>query len=118
MTKIFVTFRFAGLHQYVGAPEPVAYLKHPHRHVFHVRATIEVFHNDRELEFIMVKNDLQQAVKNMYPDNVVGSCEMIAHDIAAYIKKKHGTQSVSREDRYVEVEVSEDGENGAVVIAK
>ncbi len=37
---IWVTFQREGIHQYPDAPEEVAFLRHPHRHVFHLKVWI------------------------------------------------------------------------------
>ena len=60
--KIWVTFRKEGIHCYpAAATDPalntageydVSFLASPHRHVFHFRVSIDVFHNDRDIEFI------------------------------------------------------------------
>ena len=48
---IYVTFRKRGLHRYAAAPAEVDYLAHPHRHTFWFKVSIEVRHNDRDIEF-------------------------------------------------------------------
>ena len=85
---IFVTFQKEGIHKYPDAPEGVEFLRHPHRHLFHFRVDIEVFHDDRDIEL-----DYR-------------SCEMMADDLAEYIHKHHP-------ERDLKITVSEDGENGA-----
>jgi 6-pyruvoyl-tetrahydropterin synthase len=106
ITFITVKHQFEGVHCYPDAPNEVAYLRNNHRHMFHVEVEIEVTELDRELEFIMVKNDLQkQFVRNL--DHK--SCEMIATEIQSYLKSKYGSH------RKVNVRVLEDGENGAWV---
>ena len=81
---------------------------HPHRHIFHFRVSIDVFHDDRELEFIQFKRWLE----NLYSGKVLElnykSCEMIADDLYLQIAEKYP-------DRDVHIEVSEDGENGCYV---
>ena len=49
--KIFVTFQKEGIHKYPNAPDGVEFLQYPHRHMFHFRVEIDVFHNDRDIEF-------------------------------------------------------------------
>lgn len=111
-TYIKVRFQFAALHCWPDAPDEVGYLRHPHRHVFHVTATVEVFHDDRDLEFILVKRYLQDQVDKVLKNKEWpgrASCEYMATKIAQMIRQKYGC------DRLVCVEVSEDGENGALV---
>ena len=52
---IWVTFRKEGIHKYPDAPDGVEFLKYPHRHIFHFRVELEVFHDDRDVEFILLK---------------------------------------------------------------
>lgn len=108
-TLIKVKFDFEGFHLYSGAPKEVEFLKTLHRHMFVVYTTVQVFHDDRELEFIMLKRKLQKMVVKTYPKKIVGSCEMVAKDIYSYIKNTYGNH------RYVRVEVYEDDENGGIV---
>ena len=82
MKSIWVTFQKEGIHKYPDAPEGVEFLKYPHRHMFHFKVMIEVFHDDRDIEFIQFKRWLER----LYNDDVIQlnnkSCEMIADDLA------------------------------------
>ena len=122
--KIWVTFRREGIHCYpAAATDPalntndeynVAFLANPHRHIFHFRVSIDVFHNDRDIEFIQFKRWLE----NLYSSNNSNnssvlelnykSCEMIADDLYDQIADRYP-------GRAVEIEVSEDGENGCSI---
>lgn len=111
--QIFVTFQKEGIHKYpAAATDPmladVSFLGYPHRHIFHFKVTIDVYHNDRDIEFILFKRELE----NLYKDSVMmidfKSCEMLAEDLIDYISKKYP-------NRKIIVEVSEDGENGAIL---
>jgi hypothetical protein len=116
--KIWVTFRKEGIHKYpAAASDPalatgdeydVSFLGVPHRHIFHFRVWIDVFHNDRDIEFIQFKRWLE----NMYKDGTLKldykSCEMIADDIYIKIAQRYP-------DRAVWIEVSEDNENGCLI---
>lgn len=111
MKMIWVTFRQSGLHFYPLAGtkglEDVDYLRYAHRHLFHFRVAIEVFHDDREIEFHQVLNYLST---NVTTDNLSNkSCEMIADDVFALCKKY---QHEGDKCRKVVVEVAEDGECG------
>jgi hypothetical protein len=118
--KIWVTFRKEGIHKYpAAATDPllatgdeydVSFLASPHRHIFHFRVWIDVFHNDRDVEFIQFKRWLE---KLYHSDQGVlsldyKSCEMIADDLYLQIAAKYP-------DRAVWIEVAEDGENGALI---
>lgn len=106
--KIWVTFQKVGFHYFPSANEKqfedVSYLANIHRHLFKFRVSIEVFHNDREIEFHQFLNWLE----NLFSDkNTLDnkSCEMIADDLASSIYQKYP-------ERDFEIEVSEDGECG------
>ena len=109
--SIWVTFQKEGLHKYPAAlTDPrladVSFLGYPHRHMFHFRVEIEVFENDRDIEFILFKRELE----GLFNDGIVEldfkSCEMISDDLYEYISDKYP-------GRDVWIEVSEDGENGS-----
>ena len=109
MKTIWVTFRKEGIHKYPAALEDpkladVSFLGHPHRHMFHFKVWIEVFHDDRDIEFIQFKRWLE----SLYGGTLeldYKSCEMIADELADQIQTKYP-------GRQVRIEVSEDGENG------
>jgi len=115
---IFVTFQKEGIHRYpAAATDPalatgdeydVSFLANPHRHIFHFRVAIDVFHNDRDIEFIQFKRWLE----NLYKDSILAldykSCEMIADDLYVQIAARYP-------NRCVTIDVSEDGENGCTI---
>ena len=118
--KIWVTFRREGIHCYpAAATDPrlntageydVAFLASPHRHIFHFRVWIDVFHNDRDIEFIQFKRWLESLYSG---SNTVlaldwKSCEMIADDLYIQIANRYP-------ERAVWIEVAEDGENGCLI---
>ena len=111
--KIWVTFQREGIHCFPAAAEDpkladVAFLANPHRHIFHFRVAIDVFHDDRELEFIQFKRWLESLYVNTLLQLDYKSCEMIADDLYTQIAAKYP-------NRDVHIEVSEDGENGCYV---
>ncbi len=107
---IFVTFQKEGIHCYPDAPAGVEFLKHPHRHMFHFRVDIEVWHDDRDIEFILFKRELEALYgESGTMDLNHKSCEMTADNLAEYIQDAYP-------GRDLKIEVSEDGENGAVCI--
>lgn len=117
---IFVTFQREGIHCYpaaltdpalaTGEWDDVSFLGHPHRHLFHFRVTIGVTHNDRDIEFIQFKRWLERLYtlegSTLSLDHK--SCEMIAEELAERIFEKYP-------NRYLQIEVSEDNENGATL---
>ena len=112
---IWVTFKKEGIHKYPAALEDpkladVFFLGYPHRHMFHFRVSISVFHNDRDIEFIQFKRWLEGLYnsENAVLELDYKSCEMIADDLYRQINLKYP-------GRHVTVDVSEDGENGASI---
>lgn len=113
MKMIWVTFQRAGIHHFRRAHEDaslldVSYLGSPHRHLFKMKVAIEVFHDDREIEFHQFLNFLEGSIDNgtLALDNK--SCEMIADDIFDLVSSKY-----TKFKRQVTIDVSEDGECGA-----
>src|SRR5574344_266709 len=92
MYGVIVKTQFEGIHKYPEAPKEVEYLKYPHRHIFYVEVEIETFHDDRELEFIMVKHALDEYI-GVNKDMGRISCEQIAKRIQQFIKCKYETPS-------------------------
>jgi hypothetical protein len=109
MKSIFVTYQREGIHKYPGAANlpGVEFLASPHRHMFHFKITLQVYHDDREVEFILFKRELEKQYDNGTLQLDYKSCEMMADDIASYIISHYPGRDLT-------VEVSEDGENGAV----
>ena len=89
-----------------GDDYDVSFLGYPHRHIFHFKVWIEVFHDDRDIEFIQFKRWLE----NMYSEGTLKldykSCEMMSDDLYIQITKRYP-------GRKIEIDVSEDGENGS-----
>jgi hypothetical protein len=119
LRTIFVRFQKEGIHKYpAAATDPslatgdeydVSFLATPHRHIFHFDVAIEVFHNDRDIEFIQFKRWLE----NQYSQGILQldykSCEMISDDLYEVIATRYP-------DRSVAIQVSEDNENGAHIV--
>ena len=118
---IWVTFEREGIHCYpAAATDPklatgdeydVSFLASPHRHIFHFRVCISVFHNDRDIEFIQFKrwllslyNGEGSILKLDYK-----SCEMIADDLYVQINSRYPGRDVI-------IDVSEDNENGCEIV--
>jgi hypothetical protein len=116
---IFVKFQKEGIHCYpAAATDPalatgdeydVSFLASPHRHMFHFHVTVQVFHNDRDIEFIQFKRWLE----NLYATGTLEldhkSCEMISDDLYDQIAARYP-------DRSIVINVSEDDENGAAIV--
>ena len=122
--SIWVTFKKEGIHMYPGADsdpklatgdwDDVSFLGVPHRHIFHFRVRIQVFHNDRDIEFIQFKRWMERLYSGASDtDGEVlvlnhRSCEMISDELYEKISAKYP-------GRFVEIEVAEDGENGCTI---
>ena len=107
----FITVRgqYDHFHRYENAPDQVAFLRNLHRHLFKWTAVIEVFHDDRELEFFMVMQHINSKIMPFIQIKELGSCEMQAEDILRYLVDEYGAK------RYYKVTVSEDGENDGTI---
>jgi|TARA_B000000609_G_C24172390_1_gene351280 hypothetical protein len=113
---IWVTFRKEGIHKFPAALDDpklatgdrydVSFLGYPHRHIFHFKVAIQVFHDDRDIEFIQFK----RWIEDMYSEGTLKldykSCEMMSDDLYVAITKKYP-------GRRITIDVSEDGENGS-----
>jgi hypothetical protein len=116
---IWVTFQKEGIHLYpAAATDPnlatgdeydVSFLATPHRHIFHFQVNIQVFDDDRDIEFIQFKRWLEKCYSNGTLELNHKSCEMIARELNATITARYpGRQTL--------ISVSEDDENGASLI--
>jgi len=113
--QIWVTFQKEGIHKYPAALEnpllqDVSFLGYPHRHIFHFRVSIEVYHNDRDIEFIQFKRWLESLYSGQ--ENCLRleykSCEMMADELYLRIADRYP-------NRNVVINVSEDNENGCEI---
>ena len=119
--QIWVTFQKEGIHKYpaaltdpmlaTGDEYDVSFLGYPHRHIFHFKVFIDVFHNDRDIEFIQFKRWLENLYsgKNSVLELDYKSCEMIADDLYLQIAERYPNRTVI-------IEVAEDGENGCSIV--
>ena len=116
--QIWVTFQKEGIHLYPAAKDDpalatgdeydVSFLGYAHRHIFHFKVAIDVFHDDRDIEFIQFKRWLER----LYSEGTLvlnhKSCEMIAEELANTIHAKYPNRSIT-------ITVAEDNENGATL---
>lgn len=87
----------------------VEYLKYPHRHRVFCTVEVPVFHNDRDIEFLTLQNQLKTWVevnKENWSQSI--SMEQIAEKLFHTVVKIYGEQYSP-----TFIEVSEDNENGA-----
>lgn len=109
-TEVYCSLQVEGIHHWPDCPiEEVSYLRDPHRHIFHIKAYVVVDHDNRDVEFIVLKHDIKVYILTKYFDDThhlcdfgAMSCEMLARELIEVF-------DLSR------CEVSEDNENGAVV---
>jgi hypothetical protein len=111
-TNVIVKLQVDGLHCWPAAKDlfpEVAFLSDLHRHMFHITLKKAVYHDDRDIEFIMFKRDVIEYLHDKYYNtsdrsHVFGamSCEMIARELLEHFECTY-------------VSVFEDDENGAEV---
>lgn len=116
---IFVTLQKEGVHFYpeakndpklaTGDWDDVSFLGLPHRHIFHFKVWIEVYHDNRELEFIQVKRFINRLYEGGTLDADSKSCEMLADELYKKLAEKFGSS------REIRIEISEDNENGCYI---
>jgi len=110
---IWITFQKKGIHYYPQAKndprlQDVKYLGYPHRHLFKFKVWIEVFHNDRDIEFHQFLNFCEGLYENGVLELNHKSCEMISDELVEKIKEKYP-------NRDIKISVSEDGEVGSEI---
>jgi hypothetical protein len=111
---ITVKFQKEGIHKFPAAADDpaladVSFLAHPHRHIFHFEVFIEVFHDDREIEFIQFKRWCESVFDDGVMELNYKSCEMLADELAAVIRTKYEFPH-----RQIIIAIYEDNENGSV----
>ena len=119
LSMIWVKFQKEGIHCYpAAATDPnlatgdeydVSFLASPHRHIFHFQVNIQVFDDDRDIEFIQFKRWLEKCYSNGTLELNHKSCEMIARELNTTITARYP-------GRKTLISVSEDNENGASII--
>lgn len=106
------TVRFVreGFHHWPSATPVRFYLAQRHRHLFHVECSIEVRHNEREIEFHDFLEYCREHFGGYGENREFGaySCEALAEALAQKITLQYP-------DRSVIVKVFEDGEVGAEI---
>lgn len=119
-TFVRVTGHVQGFHCWPAAPAEVDFLRASHRHIFHWRVEVLAKHDDRQLEFFILKAAVARCfvelgvVRTDAAMHVQGldfgskSCEMLAKGV--------GEMLVKAGLPVHEVVVGEDDENEAVVV--
>lgn len=114
-SNVVVRTQFAGMHCWATCPhDEVSFLKNDHRHIFFVEVKIPVSHDDRDIEFFMLKEAVNNAIDYLYPVvhdiAILGSrsCEMVAQEIIMVLAEEFPADKII-------CSVFEDAENGGEV---
>lgn len=115
---IIIPFQREGMHFYPGADtnphlatgdwDDVSHLGHKHFHYFFFKVKIEVFENNRDIEFIQFSRYCQRQYDSGTLELENKSCEMIAEDLIDIIRQEYPGRDIT-------VEVYEDNINGAIL---
>jgi hypothetical protein len=115
---IHVTFQKEGIHCYPAAAtdpklatgnwDDVSFLATPHMHYFHFKVSVEVFQNDRDIEFIQFRRWCEKQYSDGTLELNSQSCEMMAEALIDKITENYP-------GRDIKVSVLEDGINGATL---
>jgi hypothetical protein len=105
--NIIINTRFSAVHLWPDCDlEEVYYLRFPHRHEFHVKVKAPVSHENRDIEFILLKNKIERWISENWDKKNLKqkSCETMCNDLMYNFPE------------LTYVSVLEDGENGSEVI--
>jgi hypothetical protein len=110
---VYVTFQKEGIHHYPDAAtdpglKDVEFLSYPHRHIFHFKVYIEVYHDNRDIEFIQFKRWLESLYDQGTLQMNHNSCEMLSNQLYSHIRDKYPLRDVI-------IDISEDNENGSYI---
>ena len=102
-TIVWVSTTFEGFHRWIDAPMDVDFLKNFHRHIFEVKLGVAVTDTNREIEFFQLKRKVDAFILEEFEGHYFEfSCEQMA-------------ETLLHKFNACFVEVSEDGENGAIL---
>lgn len=109
---VTVKFQREFIHRYPEAgtnPElaDVSFLQYPHRHMLHFKVTIQVFNDNRDIEFIQLKRKCTDMFDSKIIEADYKSCEMISDELYGKLSEIYGS------DRTYQISVFEDDENGS-----
>jgi len=96
MTRIKVSEMFLGMHHWWNAPDEVSFLRSDHVHDFKTTVSCSVDHNDRDLEFYIIRKDLRSILKSSFEvANGIyllkgKSCEDVARIVLDSFAKMYG----------------------------
>jgi len=106
-----VRFQKIGFHKYPDAPEEVSYLREKHRHIFFIEVWVEQKHNNRDIEYHILKKQCISEWDMLFrkEDMESASCEKMATDLWYDLAQDFNYE------RQLKVSVFEDNENGAMI---
>lgn len=112
---IVVKTQYEGIHCWPEAPDEVKFLRSLHRHIFNIEVEVEVHNDDRDIEFIMLKHQINHWLSLQFDDNGVWqmgrlSCEQVAEMVIDLVQER-----LRNTTRKITCRIDEDGENGAIV---
>lgn len=117
-SEVYCTLQIEGTHNWPGCPfDEVAYLRDPHRHVFHIKAHKLVNHDDRDTEFIMMKHQITEYLFDKYLRNSKDPTSRITQRLHAFgaMSCEMLARELIEEFDLCQCEVNEDNENGAIL---
>jgi hypothetical protein len=108
--RIVIKLQIEGVHSWSNCDiDEVRFLKNLHRHIFHIRVEKEVTHDDRDIEIIQLKRDIEELICTEFWDEEFrcnNFFDMSCESIAKFLKNAFELNLV---------EVLEDNENGAII---
>jgi hypothetical protein len=106
---IYVKTTAEYFHKYENAKESVKFLRDLHRHLLYFKVYIQVFGNDREVEFFEFKKYIETIIKEDIQNNSNYSCETISNMLSDRIKLDYPGRTIM-------IDISEDNENGSFIV--
>jgi hypothetical protein len=121
-TEVYWTLQLEGFHNWKNCPiDEVDFLQSPHRHMFHFKCWKDVTHDDRDIEFIMMKRRVQAYLLDKYGESIKvdPDTELLCGEFITLVFNSMSCEMIARDlinaFGLSKCEVSEDGENGAVL---
>ena len=113
--SVYCTFQIDGVHNWSNIPNDehlhdVQFLKLKHRHMFNFKCYAEVTHSDRDFEFIVLKRDVQDYLRDKYYNS-----KQRTHDFGSQSCEMLAIELLKEYEYLYRVEVNEDNENGGIV---
>lgn len=111
---IWVRTQHIFYHKYPRAKEEISFLQNLHRHLLKVKVQIEVFTNDREIEFFRFQDRVQKTMNYLLDQNRIFGYSYSCEDVGEKLIK-HLQSFATYKNRKIIATISEDGENGVVI---